>query len=110
MIERLKVRIPDIDIAVANELIKTAKDRILLRVGLKQTLFPAELESICVEIVTAMYNKHQMKHEGVENENVDVFSMKFVNDLLKQYDPELDEYRRMLENEKDESREKIRFI
>ena len=110
MIERLKVRIKDLDEDVAEELLTTAKDRILIRVGLKQTLFPAELESICVEVVNAMYNKHQMKHEGVESEGVDVFSMKFVNDLLKQYDDEFNEYRRILEDEKDESRGKLRFL
>jgi len=110
MIERLKIRIPDIEDGIAQELIKTAKDRILLRVGLKQTLLPVELESVCVEIVTAMYNKHQMQNEGVENERVDVFSVKFVNDLLKQYDAELSEYRRLLEGEQDGNRNKVRFL
>lgn len=110
MIERLKIRIPDIKPNIANELIKTAKDRILLRIGSKQTLFPSELESICVEIVTAMYNKHMMRNEGIDSESVDVFSVKFVNDLLKQYEDELNEYKRMLSDEEDDSRGKLRFL
>lgn len=110
MIERLVVRIPDINSALANELIKTAKDRILLRVGLKQTLFPAELESVCVEIVMAMYNKHQMKADGVDSENVDVFSVKFVNRLLDEYEPEFTEYRRMYAKEQDATNGKLRFL
>lgn len=111
MISRLKIRIPDIGDPIAEELIKTAKDRILLRVGLNKTKeFPDELESICVEIVTAMYNKHMMKNEGIDSESVDVFSVKFVNDLLKQYEDELNEYKRMLDDEEDSSRGKVRFL
>ncbi|MBM7717149.1 hypothetical protein JOC94_004174, partial [Bacillus thermophilus] len=74
MLDRLKVRIPDIDETLAQELIQTATDRILLRVGLRKTSLPPELESIGVEIVTAMYNRHQMNHDGVAEERVDVFS------------------------------------
>jgi len=110
MIERLTVRINDIDTDLAEELIKTAKDRILLRVGLKQTLIPAELESICVEVVHSMYNRHKMNHQGVDTESVDVFSVKFINRLLDEYQPELEEYRRMYKTEQDESAGKLRFI
>lgn len=110
MLSRLKIRIPNIDTDVAEELLKTAKDRILLRVESKQTIFPAELESICVEVVTAMYNKHMMKNEGIDSESVDVFSVKFVNDLLEQYEDELNAYKRMLSTEEDESRGKVRFL
>lgn len=110
MLDRLKIRIPDIEDSIANELIKTAKDRILLRVGLKQEELPKELESICVEVVTAMYNRYQMNHEGVDTERVDVFSVKFVNDLLKQYDDEFEEYKQMLADEEDANRGKLRFL
>lgn len=110
MIERLEVRVPDIKIDLANELLKTAKDRILLRIGSKQTLFPAELESVCVEVVMAMYNKHQMKADGVDNEKVDVFSVKFVNRLLDEYEPEFNEYRKLYATEQDETNGKLRFL
>lgn len=110
MINRLQVRIPDIDADLANELLVTAKDRILLRVGSKQTLFPKELESVCVEVVTAMYNKHQMKHQGVESESVDVFSVKFINNLLDEYQPELNEYRLLYASEQDAAAGKLRFL
>lgn len=110
MIERLKIRIPDIDEVLADELIRTAQDRIMLRVGLKRDTFPTELESICVEVVTAMYNKRQMQHEGVDSESVDVFSMKFVNDLLEQYDDELKHFKSMLDKEEDDQRGVVRFL
>ena len=110
MLDRLKIRNPNIKDDIAKELIKTAKDRILLRIESKQSLFPTELESICVEVVTAMYNKHMMKNEGIDTERVDVFSIKFVNDLLDQYEHELNAYKNMLNNEDDEARGKVRFI
>lgn len=111
VLARIKVRIPDIDDAIANELIQTAKDRISLRIGLNSDAdFSKELESICVEVVTAMYNRHQMNHEGVDSESVDVFSVKFVNNLLEQYKEELDEYKRILADEEDSSRRKVRFL
>lgn len=110
MLDRLRIRKPNLDENLANEFIKTAKDRILLRVGISKSIFPAELESICVEVVSAMYNQHESNHEGVESESVDVFSIKFVNNLLDQYNQELHEYKRLLEKEEDENRYKVRFL
>lgn len=108
--ERIKIRVPDIDGELLKELVLTAKDRILLRLEIKKTLFPTELESIVVEVVTSMYNKHVMKNEGVENESIDAFSIKFINDLLRQYDDELIAYKNMLDDERDENKSKVRFI
>ncbi len=110
MLDRLKIRIPNIEDPIAEELIKTAKDRILLRVESKKSDFPKELESICVEVVTAMYRKHEMQHEGVDSEGVDVFSVKFVNDLLDQYKDEIDAFKHMQEDEEDSKRGVVRFI
>lgn len=110
MIERLRVRDPDIDIALAQELLKTASDRILLRVGTGQTLLPAELESIAVEVVVGMYNRHKMKNEGVRSESVDAFSISFIDDLLKGYESEFESYRRIYEKQQDVNRGKVRFL
>lgn len=110
MIDRLKIRIRNIDESIANELIKTAQDRIKLRVGLFDQSFPSQLDSICVEVVAAMYRRQEMKHEGTDSESVDGFSIKFVDDLLKQYDQELIEFKRLLKNEEDSSRSKVRFL
>lgn len=110
MLQRIKVRKPDVDETLAEEFIQTAKDRILLRAELKKSLFPAELESICVEVVTAMINRHEMNHEGVDSESVDVFSVKFINRLLDEYDQELRAYKRMLDDDQDEKRGVVRFL
>lgn len=110
ILERVKIRKPNVDGALAEELIKTAKDRILLRAEVRNTNFPVELESICVEVVTAMINRQEMNHEGVDNEKVDVFSIKFINNLLDEYDQELRSYKSMLADEEDEQREVVRFL
>lgn len=110
MLSRIKIRKPDIEDDLANEFIRTAKDRILLRVGVKQQNLPTELESICVEIVTVMINRHEMNAEGVDNEKVDVFSIKFINGLLDEYDKELDSFKDMLDDEDDANRGVVRFI
>jgi len=111
ILTRLKTRIPDIDDAIAAELVQTAKDRISLRVGLKNDAeLPKELESIVVEVVTAMYNRYQMNHEGVLEERVDVFSVKFVNNLLDQYKEELEEIKQKLADDEDSTRRKVRFL
>lgn len=110
MLDRLKIRIPDIDDVLADELIKTATDRIILRAGLTINVLPAQLESICVEVVTAMYRRHEMQHEGVESESVDVFSVKFVNRLLDEYKDELEAFKKQQEDEEDSSRGVVRFI
>ncbi|MBU5594912.1 hypothetical protein KQI76_07020 [Amphibacillus sp. MSJ-3] len=110
MLDRIKIRKPDVDDLLADEFIRTAKDRILLRAGLKKDEFPSELESICVEVVTAMINRHEMNHEGVDSESVDVFSVKFINSLLDEYDQELQSYKGMIDDEEDEKRGVVRFL
>lgn len=110
MLDRLKVRIPDIDETLADEFIKTATDRIILRAGLTDKVLPAQLQSICVEVVTAMYRRHEMQHEGVESESVDVFSVKFINNLLDEYKDELEAFKKQLEDEEDSNRGVVRFL
>lgn len=110
MLERIKIRKPNVDDELASEFLKTAKDRILLRAEVKKTIFPSELESICVEVVTAMINRNEMNHEGVDNEKVDVFSIKFINSLLDEYNQELNSYKNMLDDEEDDKRGVVRFL
>lgn len=110
MLDRLKVRHEDLNEDLALEMIKTASDRILLRVGMMDEELPKELESICVEVVSSMLNRNQMNHEGVDSESVDVFSIKFVNDLLKQYDDEFMNFRNIKEDEENSFRDVVRFL
>lgn len=110
MLERVQARVSDIDGDLAAELIKTATDRILLKVGTGQTLLPAELESIAVEVVVAMYNRHTMRNEGVQSESVDAFSVSFIQNLLKEYEEEFANYRRLYQTQQNEKSGKVRFL
>lgn len=109
MINRLKIRFPDLDETVANEFINTAQDRIKLRIG-QFNNFPEELESICVEIVASMYNRHKMNHQGVESESVDVFSIKFVDKVLDEFKEDLYQYIQYAKVNEDQSYGKVRFL
>lgn len=109
MQSRVLLRIPDADVELVDELIKTASDRIKLRVGVSDDM-PTQLESICVEVVTAMYRRHEMQHEGVDNEKVDVFSVKFINNLLDEYDQEFSNYKSSQDDEEDDKRGVVRFL
>lgn len=109
MIDRLSVRFPDLDMAVAEDILQTVEDRIKLRVGTKKE-FPEELESIAVEVASAMYNRHILNHEGVESESVDVFSVKFVKNLLDEYESEFSNYIALyMEDDDSRVKGKLRF-
>lgn len=110
MKSRLLIRLPNADEPLLDELILTASDRIKLRAGINDVVLPLEIESICVEVVTAMYRRHEMQHEGVESESVDVFSVKFVNKLLDEYEEEFQAYKNMRDDEEDNTRGVVRFL
>ena len=108
MQSRVLKRIPNADTDLVDEFIQTASDRINLRVGTDD--LPTQLESICVEVVTAMYRKNEMQHEGVDSESVDVFSVKFINRLLDEYEDEFSRYRATEEDDEGHKRGVVRFI
>lgn len=113
MLARIKIRKPSINTDLASEFLTTAKDRICLRVGIPQNkTFPSELESIAVEIVTAMYNRWEMNQEGIDTERVDVFSIKFISNLLDEYKEELDNYKNKLDDDElvSSGKDKLRFL
>ena len=103
---RVKVRIPNIKEDLLNEFVKTATDRINLRLGINE--FPDELESIAVEVVCAMYNRKY--HAGIKNEQADTFSVSFVDDILQEYEPDFQRFLEMKEKEKNKYRGVVRFL
>src|SRR5699024_3472522 len=108
MQSRVLKRIPNADDRLVDEFITTASDRINLRVGTDD--LPTQLESICVEVVTAMYRKNEMQHEGVDSESVDVFSVKFINRLLDEYEDEFDSFKKKQEDDEGHRRDVLRFL
>lgn len=88
--ERVIVRKTELeDNPVLDELVKTATDRINIRVG--ESVLPAELETVAVEVVCALHNR--MYYEGIKSENADTFSVSFVDDVLREYETDLQRYR-----------------
>lgn len=106
--ERVLVRKPEINTALLDELVKTASDRINIRIG--EPSLPIELESVAVEVVCAMWNKSLANNEGIKSENVDTFSVTFVDDLLKEYQPDFDGYLATKAKLENANRGKLRFL
>jgi hypothetical protein len=104
--DRVFVRKPDIKPELLDELEITATDRIKLRLGVSE--FPIELESIAVEVICAMHNKTY--HEGIKQENVDTFSISFVDDILKEYESDFARYLAMKEKADNSKRGVLRFL
>lgn len=103
---RVLIRKPEIKMELLAELVKTATDRILLRIG--EATLPATLESIAVEVVCAMHNRSY--HEGVKSENVDTFSISFVDDILKEYESDFQKYIDSREKTANVNRGVLRFL
>lgn len=106
--ERVLVRKPEANEILIEELIVTAQDRINLRLGL--TILPVELESVAVEVVCAMYNKSQASNEGIKSENVDTFSVTFVDDILAEYETDFNRYLTMKDKQDNINRGVMRFL
>ena len=85
---RVRIRKPDIEDALLQELVRTAQDRICHRIS--EMVLPAAFESIAVEIVCAMHNVQDF--EGISQESVDTFSTNFVDDLLSAYEDDFEIY------------------
>ncbi len=106
--DRVLIRKPGINEILIDELIRTALDRINLRLGV--TVLPIELESIAVEVVCAMCNKSQANNEGIKSENVDTFSVTFVDDILAEYETDFNRYLEIKNKQDNVNRGVLRFL
>lgn len=111
IIARILVRKPSADAALLDELVQTTQDRISLRYMLPESdPWPERLDSVIVEIVTALYNRHEVNHEGVQSETVDAFSISFVDDIIGKYDADIRGYIAQLDEEGLSRLNVVRFI
>lgn len=81
---------------VIGEYIRTAEDRINLRLGTDAV--PAIFESICVDVALKMHRRS--RHEGISSEAADTLNTSFVDDMLAEYGAEFDQYRRAQREER----------
>ena len=107
VLDRVKLRLPEAnDDPILEELIKTATDRINLRV--RQLVFPASLESILVEIVVKMYRRKY--YEGISSESADTLNVSFYEDIFSEYDGEFNNWIKMNDEDTGNNKLKVRFI
>ena len=106
VLERVKVRIPEAKEGVLEELVTSATDRILLRIGKDE--LPAKLETIAVEIVTKMYRK--MYYEGISSESADTLNVTFVEDIFAEYEEEFKRWMELDDDIEGKNKLKVRFI
>ena len=103
---RVKVRIPEAKEGVLEELVTSATDRILLRIGKDE--LPAKLETIAVEIVTKMYRK--MYYEGITSESADTLTVSFVENIFAEYEEEFKRWMELDDDIEGKNKLKVRFI
>lgn len=106
IIDRVKIRIPEAKDGVLEELIISATDRILLRIGKDE--LPQKLETIAVEIVTKMYRR--MMYEGISSESADTLNVTFIDDIFAEYDEEFEKWLKRSDEDEGENKLKVRFI
>lgn len=104
IVERVKLRKPAISDDLIQEAITTSSDRLFLRIN--ETEVPAQLESVVVEVASAILNR--FTYEGVQSESEDGFSASFIDRLLDtEYQNDISLY---LQNRAESTTGKVRFI
>lgn len=91
IMERVQSRLrdePELDETFLIDAIITVKDRLGLILG--GDIIPIEFNSIIVEAVVKMYRRRYF--EGIENESVDSVNTKFVDNVLAEYEQEINAY------------------
>lgn len=107
VLDRVKLRLPEAENdPIIEEFIKTATDRINLRI--KQLVFPASLESILVEIVVKMYRRKY--YEGISSESADTLNVSFYEDIFAEYEGEFNNWIKMNDEDTGNNKLKVRFI
>ncbi len=88
------------------EYIKSATDRIMLRVGATGEL-PAVLETIAVDVTVKLFRRKY--YEGIKSEGADTLKVAFIDDALKEYEDDFRRYRNSQAAGNDEPR-RLRFL
>lgn len=103
--DRLRTRIPEADADVMRELSGTVSDRLCIRLGVDN--IPEIFESICVDATVKMYRR--MYYEGIASEGAAGLSTSFVDDILAEYDREIEDWKSSQANANGSGR-KVRFL
>lgn len=106
--DRVLARLPgeenQVDDIFLNESIRFVEDRLNLR--LNTEVLPDKFESIVVDAVIKIWRRRY--HEGIESEKADTIDTKFVENVLDEYEREIQSY---LDNQrKDKFKNVVKFI
>lgn len=101
--ERAKIRIPEVEQEILEDLTQSAVDKITLRIGEDEV--PVQLASATVDLICAMYNR--LSFEGLKREDVDnTFRVELADSLMEPYEDEIYYYIRNREQNDEEIRRK----
>lgn len=109
ILNRVKLRINNVSLSdeVISEYVKTVYDRLCLR--LKEDILPDIFYSVCVDAVVKMYNR--IYYEGISSESGGNISTSFVEDILNEYNGEIESYLSLKKNNnEDGTRKVVRFL
>lgn len=108
VLERIKLRLDteQVDDDILNEYIQTITDRLTIR--LKTDELPSVFNSIVVDATVKMHRR--MYYEGISSENTGSLSTSFVDDILKEYQTEIENYIDKQNSEIDGSKKVVRFL
>lgn len=105
-LERLKVRLPNAEAAILEELLITATDRIKLKLGVED--FPLLLNSLLVEITVKMFRR--IYYEGISSESADTLKVSFFEDIFAEYQDDIAGYKKLIDEREGSNKLKVRFI
>lgn len=91
MLDRVKRRLngEEADETLLNEYIDTVTDRLCIR--LQTNALPTQFNSICADAVVKMYRRFY--YEGISSDSDGGISTSFVDDVLAEYETEINRYR-----------------
>ncbi len=76
-------------VPVVEDLTKTVYDRLCLKAGItNDSAFPSLFDSIVVDATVKCWRRHY--YEGIESEGIGGNTVKFVDDVLEEYEDEID--------------------
>lgn len=107
-LDRVSKRLPEEkNTFLVKEIVQTIIDRLLLRLGVEK--LPKVFESIVVDASVKMYRRTY--YEGISSENVEGLSTAFVEDILSEYAPEIEQWREDHKAElSEQSKGALRFL
>lgn len=108
--ERIKKRMDGevFNVVIMDEIIQTVTDRLCLRLGVNETTFPSLFYSIAVDACVKVWRKRY--YEGITSENVANLSASFVDDVLSEYEGEINTWLNSQEGAVSSSRKVVRFL